>query len=76
MVVGADNRVHKAAIDAGPRGSGLVQLAKGPPAGSRIVANAAALLLDGDLIRPVEGAAPAPLPAPLPTTTGRPAAKK
>jgi HlyD family secretion protein len=70
MVVGADNRVHRVMIQAGPRGSGLVQLLKGPPAGSRIVANAAALLLDGDLIRPVEGAAP-PVAAAV-----RPAAKK
>jgi HlyD family secretion protein len=71
MVVGADNRVHKAPIEAGPRGAGLVQLVKGPPAGSRIVANAAALLLDGDLVRPMEGAAPAPRPA-----AARPVAKK
>jgi HlyD family secretion protein len=32
-----------------------VQLVKGPPAGARIVENAGALLLDGDLVRPVEG---------------------
>ena len=44
----------RAGITAGPRGSGVVQLIKGPPAGTRIVANAASLLLDGDLVRPVE----------------------
>ena len=59
MTVGADNRVKRVIIQAGARGSGLVQLVKGPPAGTRIVANAAALLLDGDLVRPVEGAATA-----------------
>ncbi len=59
MVVGPDNRVKHVAIQAGQRGGGLVQLIKGPPAGSRIVENAAAFLLDGDLIRPAEGAPPA-----------------
>ena len=44
--------------------TGLVQLAKGPPAGTRVVANSASLLLDGDLVRPQEGAAPAPAPQP------------
>jgi HlyD family secretion protein len=63
MVVGPDNRVKRAPVQAGERGSGLVQLVKGPPAGSRVVANAAALLLDGDLVKPVEGAAPGPAPA-------------
>jgi HlyD family secretion protein len=57
MVVGADNRVHRAPIKVGARGGGLVQLESGPPAGSRVVAAASALLLDGDLIRPVEPAA-------------------
>ena len=57
MVVGSDNRVRRVLIQAGPRGSGLVQLVKGPPAGARVIANAAALLLDGDLVRPVQGSA-------------------
>ncbi len=56
MVVGPDNRVKRVLIQAGQRGSGLVQIIKGPPAGSRVVANAAALMLDGDLVRPVAGA--------------------
>ncbi|WP_411286735.1 efflux RND transporter periplasmic adaptor subunit [Phenylobacterium sp.] len=59
MVVGADNRVKRVAVQTGQRGSGLVQLVKGPPAGSRVVQNAAAFLLDGDMIRPMAGAAPA-----------------
>jgi HlyD family secretion protein len=57
MVVGDDNRVHRALVQAGARGAGFVQLVKGPPAGSRIVANSASLLLDGDLVRPQESPA-------------------
>lgn len=61
MVVGDNNRIKRVPVRAGARGSGLVQLVQGPPQGSRVVANAGALLLDGDLVRPVEGrAAPAP----------------
>jgi HlyD family secretion protein len=59
MVVGDGNRVRRVLVQAGPRGSGLVQLVKGPPAGTRVVANAASLLLDGDLVKPVEGTATA-----------------
>lgn len=62
MVVGADNRVRRALVQTGQRGSGLVQLVKGPAVGSRVVLNAAAFLLDGDRVKPVE-AAPAPRPA-------------
>lgn len=54
MVVGADNRVRRVPVQTGQRGGGLVQLVKGPPAGARIVRSAGALMLDGDLIRPVE----------------------
>ena len=67
MVVGRDNRVRKAPVQTGQRGSGLVQLVKGPPAGARVVLNAAAFLLDGDMIRPQDvpfptGAAAQPAP--------------
>jgi HlyD family secretion protein len=61
MVVGPDNRVKHVTVQTGQRGGGLVQLIKGPPAGSRIVQNAAAFLLDGDLVKPVEGTPPAPV---------------
>ena len=64
MVVGADNRVHRAPVQSGARGAGLVQIVKGPAAGVRVVANAGALLLDGDLVRPVEGAPPTAAAAP------------
>jgi HlyD family secretion protein len=69
MVVGADNRVRRVAVQTGQRGSGLVQIVRGPPAGARVVQNAASFLLDGDLVKPVEGAAaPAARPAPAPIT--------
>jgi HlyD family secretion protein len=59
VVVGADNRVRHVLVQTGQRGSGLVQLIKGPPNGSRIVQNAAAFLLDGDMVKPTEGSLPA-----------------
>ena len=58
MVVGPDNRVKHYVIQTGQRGGGYVQLIKGPPAGSRIVQNAAAFLLDGDLVKPSTAADP------------------
>ncbi|MEW5688056.1 MAG: efflux RND transporter periplasmic adaptor subunit [Pseudomonadota bacterium] len=69
MVVGSDNRVKRALIQTGARGGGLVQIVKGPPAGTRIVASAASLFLDGDLVRVVDGpAAPAQTKAPAAKT--------
>ncbi len=58
MVVGPDNRVRHVIVQTGQRGGGYVQLIKGPPAGSRIVQNAAAFLLDGDLVKPSAAAEP------------------
>lgn len=63
MVVGADNRVKHVAVQTGQRGSGLVQIVKGPASGSRVVQNAASFLLDGDLVKPVETSAAAAQPA-------------
>ena len=57
MTVGPDNRVKQAIVQTGQRGGGWVQIVKGPPAGTRIVQNAAAFLLDNDLVRPIEGGA-------------------
>ena len=57
VTVGADNRVKLVPVVTGERGGGLVQLIKGPGPGVRIVQNAAAFLLDGDLVRPVAGTA-------------------
>jgi HlyD family secretion protein len=48
--------VKQVAVRTGMRGSGLVQLTAGPPSGARVVASAASFLLDGDMVRPVEGA--------------------
>ena len=45
-------------VKAGARGGGLVQLEQGPPAGTRVVAAAASLFLDGDLVRPTDMATP------------------
>jgi len=57
MTVSAQNRVKRMIVQTGARGGGYVQLIKGPPPGTRVVQNAAAFLLDNDLIKPVEGAA-------------------
>lgn len=64
MTVADNDRVKRVAVQTGPRGGGYVQLTRGPAAGTRIVQNAAAFLLDNDLVRPTEGAAPAPAAAP------------
>ncbi|THD60519.1 efflux RND transporter periplasmic adaptor subunit [Phenylobacterium sp.] len=64
MVVGPDNRVKHYPVQTGQRGGGYVQLVKGPPAGSRIVQNAAAFLLDGDLVKTADANAPVGAPAP------------
>ncbi len=60
MTVDAANKVKRVPITTGARGGGLVALVKGPPAGTRVVQNAAAFLLDGDLVKPVEAAAAKP----------------
>jgi len=54
MVVGADNRVRRIPVQTGQRGAGLVQIVRGPAAGTVIVQNAAAFLLDGDLVKPTQ----------------------
>lgn len=57
MVVGPDNKVKRVPVQTGARGGGVVQILKGPPAGTRIIANAGALFLDGDLVRPSDAPA-------------------
>ena len=57
MLVGADNTISRAPIVSGQRGGGYVELISGPPAGSRVVAKAAAMLVTGDKIVPVSGSA-------------------
>jgi HlyD family secretion protein len=56
MLVDADNRVRRYPVRTGMRGSGLVQLIDGPPSGARVVRSAGSFLLDGDSVRPLEGA--------------------
>ncbi|HEY8618183.1 efflux RND transporter periplasmic adaptor subunit [Phenylobacterium sp.] len=64
MVVGADNRVRRVPVQTGARGAGLVEILRGPPQGAQVVQNAAAFLLDGDLVRPtLAGAAQPAAPA-------------
>jgi HlyD family secretion protein len=59
MVIGADNRVRRAPVQTGQRGSGLVEILRGPPQGARVVQNAASFLLDGDLVKPTVATAQA-----------------
>ena len=52
MVVGADDRVSRVPVTTGERGGGYVELVTGPPAGTRVVEKAGAMLVPGDVIRP------------------------
>lgn len=63
MTVSNDNRLHRVLVQTGQRGGGWVQLIKGPPIGTRVVRSAGGLMLDGDLVRPVEDAGAQPAPA-------------
>ena len=54
MQVEADNRVTRVPVVTGQRGEGYVELVSGPPVGVRVVAKAAAMLVKGDTIQPVE----------------------
>jgi HlyD family secretion protein len=58
MRVGADNTISREAIVTGQRGGGYVELVSGPPVGSRVVAKAAAMLVTGDKIVPVDASQP------------------
>ena len=60
MVVGSDNRVKRVVVKTGARGGGFVALTQGPAPGAVVIQNAAAFLLDGDLVRPVFGDAGKP----------------
>jgi HlyD family secretion protein len=57
MVVEANNKLKRVPVQTGQRGGGWVQLVKGPPVGARIVRSAGGLLLEGDLVRPIEDGA-------------------
>jgi HlyD family secretion protein len=51
MVVGADGKVSQIPVRTGERGGGFVELLRGPPAGSVVVAKAAAQVLPGDYVK-------------------------
>lgn len=52
MVVGPGDRVSRVPVTTGERGGGYVELITGPPAGSRVVEKAGAMLVPGDVVRP------------------------
>ncbi|KQW73351.1 hemolysin secretion protein D [Phenylobacterium sp. Root77] len=78
MTIDAQNRVKRVNVQTGARGEGLVTLVRGPAAGTRVVQNAAAFLLDGDIVKPVEGAQAQPVAAPAaqPAAKAQPADKR
>jgi len=51
MVVGADGKVSQAPVQTGDRGGGYVELLKGPPVGTVVVAKASSQLLPGDYVK-------------------------
>ncbi len=53
MVVGAGDKVTRVPVTTGQRGGGYVELLTGPPAGARVVEKAGAMLVPGDVVRPV-----------------------
>ena len=53
MVVSADDKVTKVPVTTGQRGGGYVELLSGPVAGARVVERAGAMLVPGDVVRPV-----------------------
>jgi HlyD family secretion protein len=60
MLLGADNTISRVPVVTGQRGGGYVELASGPPAGSRVVAKAASMLVAGDTITPIDASAAPP----------------
>ena len=51
MAVGPDDRLARIPVTTGQRGGGFVELLTGPPAGTRVVAKAAAMFTPGDVVR-------------------------
>jgi HlyD family secretion protein len=60
MVVGPDDRVSRVPVTTGQRGGGYVELLTGPPAGVRVVEKAGAMLVPGDIVRPIGATAAGP----------------
>ena len=59
VAIGADNRVHRTGVTIGRRGGGMVELTKGPSAGTRVLAGSQDFVLDGDKVAPRPASAPA-----------------
>lgn len=55
MVIGSDNRVSQVPVRTGDHSADYAELLQGPPAGSRVLLGAAAFVLPGDPVKPVEG---------------------
>ena len=53
MVVGAGDKLFRVPVTTGQRGGGFVELLTGPPAGSRVVDRAAAMVVPGDVVKPM-----------------------
>lgn len=60
MVVGSDDRVSQVPVRTGDHSGGYAELLRGPPAGSRVLLGAAAFVLPGDAVKPVEGGSVVP----------------
>lgn len=55
MVVGGDDRVAQEPVRTGDHSGGYAELLQGPPAGARVLLGAAAFVLPGDAVKPIEG---------------------
>jgi len=64
MVVDDKNMVKQTPVKLGQRAGDFVELIEGPAAGTRVLATGSAFTLDGDVIKPVDGAAAQPAAAP------------
>ncbi len=57
MVIDAQNRARRVAIQTGQRAQGYVQLIQGPPVGARVALGGGAFVLDGDKVQTAPQAA-------------------
>ena len=65
MVVGAGNKVSRVPVKTGRRGGGYAELISGPPEGTRVLLGAASIVLEGDVVKPVDAAAAPAQPRPV-----------
>jgi HlyD family secretion protein len=52
IAIGADNRVRRVGVTTGRHGGGLVEITKGPPAGTKVLSGSQDFVLDGDQVAP------------------------